>query len=184
MKVRVGTVLGYSRQGQSYYLHELELSPSLQRWSSPTTRRSATLTSMTQCSVTVYWLPMSPSRSAVARWGLAGETTAKSIPVQSTAQVRGIHPPSQSSHLFIGEPKGFPSGWMKGKGGESRRVAKCLLSPAFPALCHPAAEFHSLCPDGKGYTQDNNIVNYGIPAHRGKLCLAPHSFFPLQFGLV
>ena len=32
----------------------------------------------------------------------------------------------------------------------------------------PAAEFHSLCPDGKGYTQDNNIVNYGIPAHRGK----------------
>lgn len=28
MKARVGAVLGYSRQGQSYYLHELELSPS------------------------------------------------------------------------------------------------------------------------------------------------------------
>lgn len=34
--------------------------------------------------------------------------------------------------------------------------------------CLLVAEFHSLCPDGKGYTQDNNIVNYGIPAHRGK----------------
>lgn len=46
-----------------------------------------------------------------------------------------------------------------------------MLNPA-PFLphghCLPVAEFHSLCPDGKGYTQDNNIVNYGIPAHRGK----------------
>lgn len=48
----------------------------------------------------------------------------------------------------------------------SKRV---VLSPALPAPSHPAAEFHSLCPDGKGYTQDNNIVNYGIPAHRGEL---------------
>lgn len=39
-------------------------------------------------------------------------------------------------------------------------------------LSHPAAEFHSLCPDGKGYTQDNNIINYGIPAHRGEPRLA------------
>lgn len=62
---------------------------------------------------------------------------------------------------------------------------KCLLSPAFPALSHPAAEFHSLCPDGKGYTQDNNIVNYGIPAHRGKLRPGTSFLLPITvwFGL-
>lgn len=46
-----------------------------------------------------------------------------------------------------------------------------MLNPALflpHGHCLPVAEFHSLCPDGKGYTQDNNIVNYGIPAHRGK----------------
>lgn len=42
------------------------------------------------------------------------------------------------------------------------------LSPAAFLPSPSAAEFHSLCPDGKGYTQDNNMVNYGIPAHRGK----------------
>ncbi|ELK24341.1 Latent-transforming growth factor beta-binding protein 3 [Myotis davidii] len=36
----------------------------------------------------------------------------------------------------------------------------------YPCPVYSSAEFHSLCPDGKGYTQDNNIVNYGIPAHR------------------
>lgn len=54
-----------------------------------------------------------------------------------------------------------------------------MLSSAFPALSHPAAEFHSLCPDGKGYTQDSNIVNYGIPAHRGKLRLATSLLLPI-----
>ncbi|ERE77893.1 latent-transforming growth factor beta-binding protein 3 [Cricetulus griseus] len=36
----------------------------------------------------------------------------------------------------------------------------------YPCPVYSSAEFHSLCPDGKGYTQDNNIINYGIPAHR------------------
>ncbi|XP_037694233.1 latent-transforming growth factor beta-binding protein 3 isoform X2 [Choloepus didactylus] len=36
----------------------------------------------------------------------------------------------------------------------------------YPCPVYSSAEFHSLCPDGKGYTQDNNIVNYGLPAHR------------------
>ncbi|KAJ8795716.1 hypothetical protein J1605_002478 [Eschrichtius robustus] len=36
----------------------------------------------------------------------------------------------------------------------------------YPCPVYSSAEFHSLCPDGKGYTQDNNIVNYGIPTHR------------------
>lgn len=131
MKVRVGAVLGYSRQGQNYYLHELELSPSLQRWSSPTTRRNATLTSMTPCSVTVYWLPMSPSRSAVARWGLAGEITVKSIPVQSPAQVRGIHPSfPELPSVHLGT-KGL-SLWVDGR--ERRREQMCGVASACSAL--------------------------------------------------
>lgn len=35
-------------------------------------------------------------------------------------------------------------------------------------LCPPPAEFHSLCPDGRGFILDDNILNYGIPAHRGE----------------
>lgn len=59
--------------------------------------------------------------------------------------------------------KGFPLGsW------ERREQAHAQSRVPSRGFSHPAAEFHSLCPDGKGYTQDNNIVNYGIPAHRGK----------------
>lgn len=76
-------------------------------------------------------------------------------PVYSSGQ-RNTHTPVHR------EAKGL-SLWVAGKGGESRPA----LRPA--GFSGPAAEFHSLCPDGKGYTQDNNIVNYGIPAHRGKL---------------
>ncbi|XP_068922385.1 latent-transforming growth factor beta-binding protein 3 isoform X2 [Petaurus breviceps papuanus] len=36
----------------------------------------------------------------------------------------------------------------------------------YPCPVYSSAEFHSLCPDGKGYIQENNIINYGIPAHR------------------
>lgn len=148
----------------------LNCHPSPQRWSSPTTRRSATLTSMTQCSATVYWPPMSPSRSAVARWGLAGETTVKSTPAQSTAQVRAIHAPLPRAPVCSwGNRRASPLGrWERRR---KRTSGGLTPSPAFllRGYSQPAAEFHSLCPDGKGYTQDNNIVNYGIPAHRGKL---------------
>ncbi|XP_044537968.1 latent-transforming growth factor beta-binding protein 3 [Gracilinanus agilis] len=36
----------------------------------------------------------------------------------------------------------------------------------YPCPVYSSAEFHSLCPDGKGYIQENNVINYGIPAHR------------------
>ncbi|XP_043826589.1 latent-transforming growth factor beta-binding protein 3 isoform X2 [Dromiciops gliroides] len=36
----------------------------------------------------------------------------------------------------------------------------------YPCPVYSSAEFHSLCPDGKGYIQETNIINYGIPAHR------------------
>lgn len=66
--------------------------------------------------------------------------------------------------LFVHwEAKGFLLGsWER---GEQVHAQSRVPSHGFS---HPVAEFHSLCPDGKGYTQDNNIVNYGIPAHRGK----------------
>lgn len=32
----------------------------------------------------------------------------------------------------------------------------------------PLAEFHTLCPDGKGFILDDAVLNYGIPAHRGE----------------
>lgn len=136
-----------------------------QRWSSPITRRSATLTSMTRFSATVYWPPTSPSRSAAARWGPAGETTVRSTPAQSTAQVRSWRALSLSEPQFgLGE-RAAP--WAGGAcSGELRPAPTAGLPLSSPS--QPTAEFHSLCPDGKGYTQDNSIVNYGIPAHRGK----------------
>ncbi|XP_074087180.1 latent-transforming growth factor beta-binding protein 3 isoform X2 [Macrotis lagotis] len=36
----------------------------------------------------------------------------------------------------------------------------------YPCPVHSSAEFHSLCPDGKGYIQESNVISYGIPAHR------------------
>uniref|UniRef100_A0A8C8SB66 Latent transforming growth factor beta binding protein 3 n=1 Tax=Pelusios castaneus TaxID=367368 RepID=A0A8C8SB66_9SAUR len=36
----------------------------------------------------------------------------------------------------------------------------------YPCPVPTSAEFHSLCPDGKGFMLDDNILNYGIPAHR------------------
>ncbi|XP_036619193.1 latent-transforming growth factor beta-binding protein 3 [Trichosurus vulpecula] len=36
----------------------------------------------------------------------------------------------------------------------------------YPCPVYSSAEFHSLCPDGKGYIQESNIISYGIPAHR------------------
>nr|XP_048714217.1 latent-transforming growth factor beta-binding protein 3 isoform X3 [Caretta caretta] len=36
----------------------------------------------------------------------------------------------------------------------------------YPCPVPNSAEFHSLCPDGKGFILDDNILNYGIPAHR------------------
>uniref|UniRef100_A0A8C3SIW0 Latent transforming growth factor beta binding protein 3 n=1 Tax=Chelydra serpentina TaxID=8475 RepID=A0A8C3SIW0_CHESE len=36
----------------------------------------------------------------------------------------------------------------------------------YPCPVLNSAEFHSLCPDGKGFILDDNILNYGIPAHR------------------
>ncbi|XP_072493449.1 latent-transforming growth factor beta-binding protein 3 isoform X3 [Notamacropus eugenii] len=36
----------------------------------------------------------------------------------------------------------------------------------YPCPVYSSAEFHSLCPDGKGYIQESNMISYGIPAHR------------------
>ncbi|KYO37674.1 latent-transforming growth factor beta-binding protein 3 [Alligator mississippiensis] len=36
----------------------------------------------------------------------------------------------------------------------------------YPCPVPGSAEFHSLCPDGRGFILDDNILNYGIPAHR------------------
>lgn len=71
-------------------------------------------------------------------------------------------------------------GGQRGGGLRSKphgRLAR-TQSSLLPSRSLHAAEFHSLCPDGKGYTQDNNIVNYGIPAHRGK----PWRLRPPRFG--
>lgn len=65
---------------------------------------------------------------------------------------------------------------------EKQPSGRFRLNP-HPLFSHSAAEFHSLCPDGKGYTQDNNIVNYGIPAHRGKLRVGTSLLLPSMVGL-
>ncbi|XP_066466255.1 latent-transforming growth factor beta-binding protein 3 [Tiliqua scincoides] len=36
----------------------------------------------------------------------------------------------------------------------------------YPCPVLNSAEFHTLCPDGKGFILDDTVLNYGIPAHR------------------
>ncbi|XP_029469902.1 latent-transforming growth factor beta-binding protein 3 isoform X4 [Rhinatrema bivittatum] len=36
----------------------------------------------------------------------------------------------------------------------------------YPCPVTNSVEFHSLCPDGRGFILDDTILNYGIPAHR------------------
>lgn len=91
---------------------------------------------MTRCSATVYWPLTSPSRSAAARWGLAGETTAKSTRAQSTAQVRLPSRPLPRALLGLSakRPGEMPPPRVAGKpGGESQSVFRgpqATLSPA------------------------------------------------------
>lgn len=165
MKARVGAVLGYNRQGQSYYLHELELSPSPEV-EQPHHKKECYLnfddTVFCDSVLATNVTQQECCCSLGAGWGDHCEIYP--CPVYSSGK-RDIPTPSQSSLLVIWKPKG--SGWVGGKGESGCVASACSALLFLPS--HPAAEFHSLCPDGKGYTQDNNIVNYGIPAHRGKL---------------
>lgn len=96
-------------------------------------------------------------------------------PVYSSGQEPAGPFPSQSLSFFIRKRIGG-NGPSLGRWGSEAETSDLhqtasthtLNPPSFPSRSLLAAEFHSLCPDGKGYTQDNNIVNYGIPAHRGK----------------
>nr|XP_033809798.1 latent-transforming growth factor beta-binding protein 3 isoform X3 [Geotrypetes seraphini] len=36
----------------------------------------------------------------------------------------------------------------------------------YPCPVTNSVEFHSLCPDGRGFILDDTVLNYGIPAHR------------------
>lgn len=105
-------------------------------------------------------------------------------PVYSSG--KGVQPPLPRAPFCSWETKELS---LCVDGRERRREHGCLASACSALLSlspsHPAAEFHSLCPDGKGYTQDNNIVNYGIPAHRGKLRPGTALLLPITvcFGL-
>ena len=83
-------------------------------------------------------------------------------PVYSSGQETAGPFPSQTLSVDWG------NGHSLGRWGVKWRAPPCANGLPLSSPSQPTAEFHSLCPDGKGYTQDNSIVNYGIPAHRGK----------------
>ncbi|TRZ06024.1 hypothetical protein HGM15179_021083, partial [Zosterops borbonicus] len=40
------------------------------------------------------------------------------------------------------------------------------LCEVYPCPLPSSAEFVSLCPDGRGFIQDDNGLDFGVPAHR------------------
>lgn len=123
MKARVGAVLRYRRQGQNYYLHELELAPSPEV-EQPHHKKECYLnfddTVFCDSVLATNVTQQECCCSLGAGWGDHCEIYP--CPVYSSGK-RDTPTPSQRS----GKTKGFPSGWMGGE-GEGRCVASVLCS--------------------------------------------------------